>query len=154
MKNIWFSIFFLLLGLSSFAQQDSLELRNSIELNEIEVWTKGVEVSSLGDTATVQVYLQSYLKNPRELKLNTFSSGIMGAGDRPLWYDSMQIGKVQIHFEDKQNYLHYLLNRDEAVVLTIKTIYWKKQWGEPSKLKLAFEDYQEEGKILEFVIDL
>ncbi|MCA5004162.1 hypothetical protein [Sphingobacterium bovistauri] len=136
----------------SFAQEKPE--RNSIDINEIEVWTKSVQLSAKGDTATIELYLQSYLKNPREFKLNTFSSGLLSGNEKPLWYHSMQMGKVHVRLEDKQNYLHYLLTRNEPVVLTIKTGGWKKQWGKPKQLKLAIEDFEEQGKILEYTIDL
>lgn len=149
----FFLILAITLGFSfSFAQEK--EERKSTDINEIEVWTKGVQVSAKGDTATVELYLQSYLKNPREFKLNTFSTGLLSGSEKPLWYHTMQLGKVLVRLEDRQNYLRYLLTRNEPVVLTIKTGDWKKQWGKPKQLKLAFEDFQEEGKILEFVIDL
>lgn len=147
-----FLVGFLLLSLSVHAQ-DTKE-RNSIDINEIEVWTKSVHLSANGDTAIVELYLQSYLKNPREFKMNTFASGLLNGQEKPMWYHSMQMGKVVVRIEDRQNYLHYLLTRDEPVLLTIKTPGWKKQWGKPQQLKLAIEDFQEPGKILEYVIDL
>lgn len=136
----------------SFAQES--EERKSIDINEIEIWTKDIKLSAKGDTATVELYLQSYLKNPREFKINTFSSGLISGSEKPLWYETMQMGKVRVHIDDRQNYLHYLLTRNEPVVLIIKTGGWNKQWGKPKQLKLAFEDYEEEGKILEYTIDL
>lgn len=155
MKKLFLSLLFIVFGYSfTHAQEVEEQERISININEIEVWTKNVQVSAKGDSATVELYLQSYLKNPREFKLNTFASGLIGADAKPMWYHSMQMGKVRVHLEDRQNYLHYLLTRNEPVVFTVKTGGWKKQWGKPKQLKLAFEDFQEEGKILEFVIDL
>jgi hypothetical protein len=136
----------------SFAQEK--QERKSTDINEIEVWTKSVQVSAKGDTATVELYLQSYMKNPREFKLNTFASGLIGADAKPMWYHTMQLGKVRVSLADRQNYLHYLLTRNEPVVYTVKTGGWKKQWGKPKQLKLAIEDFEEEGKILEYTIDL
>lgn len=153
MKNLFLTALISFLCFQfSFSQEK--EERNSIDINEIEVWTKKVELNAKGDTATVELYLQSYLKNPREFKLNTFATGLLSGSEKPMWYHSMQMGKVRVLLEDRQNYLHYLLTRNEPVVFSIKTGDWKKQWGKPKQLKLAFEDFQEEGKILEFVIDL
>lgn len=153
MSKFFFSFLIIVLGANiSFAQEK--QERNSINLNEIEIWTKNVQVSPKGDSVSVELYLQSYLKNPREFKLNTFASGVIGADTKPMWYDTMQLGKVRVQLSDRQNYLHYLLTRDEPVVFTVKSGNWQKQWGKPKQLKLAFEDFQEEGKILEFVIDL
>lgn len=152
--NKIFLTLILILGSVSFSFSQDKEARSSIDINEIEVWTKNVQLSSKGDTASVELYLQSYLKNPRELKLNTFATGLIGGSDKPLWYSTMQMGKVRIHIDDRQNYLNYLLTRDEPVVLKITTGGWKKQWGKPRQIKLAIEDFEEQGKILEFTIDL
>lgn len=153
MKRTFLSFLITALGINfSYAQEE--QKRNSTDVNEIEVWTKSVQLSAKGDTATVELYLQSYLKNPREFKLNTFSSGLLSGSEKPLWYHTMQMGKVRLHIADRQNYLHYLLTREEPVVLTIKTGGWKKQWGKPKQLKLAIEDFEEQGKILEYTIDL
>ncbi|MGN0003866.1 MAG: hypothetical protein ACI35V_10570 [Sphingobacterium composti] len=153
MKKLILSLLILVIGYGKTNAQEETE-RKSININEIEVWTKSVEVSAKGDTATVELYFQSYLKNPREFKLNTFASGLLGADSKPMWYHTMQLGKVRVSLADRQNYLHYLLTRNEPVVYTVKTGGWKKQWGKPKQIKLAFEDFQEEGKILEFIIDL
>jgi hypothetical protein len=149
----FFLVLAITLGVSfSFAQEK--QERKSTDINEIEVWTKSVQVSAKGDTATVELYLQSYLKHPREFKLNTFSTGLLSGSEKPLWYHTMQLGKVRVHIDDRQNYLHYLLTRNEPVLLTIKTGGWKKQWGKPKQLKLAIEDFEEQGKILEYTIEL
>jgi hypothetical protein len=153
MKRVFLSFLFTVLAIGFVFSQEKPE-RNSIDINEIEVWTKSVQLSAKGDTATVELYLQSYLKNPREFKLNTFSTGLISGSEKPLWYHSMQMGKVRVHIDDRQNYLHYLLTRNEPVVLTIKTGGWKKQWGKPKQLRLAIEDFEEQGKILEYTIDL
>ncbi|MBD1429858.1 MULTISPECIES: hypothetical protein [Sphingobacterium] len=153
MKRVFLSFLFVVLACDVVFSQEKPE-RNSVDINEIEVWTKNVQLSTKGDTATVELYLQSYLKNPREFKLNTFSTGLVNGSEKPLWYHSMQMGKVRVHIDDRQNYLHYLLTRNEPVVLTIKTGGWKKQWGKPKQLKLAIEDFEEQGKILEYTIDL
>lgn len=153
MKQLLLSFFIVFTTFLHASGQDTLE-RKSIDVNEIEIWTKSIKLSPKSDTATVELYLQSYLKNPREFKLNTFSTGLIGGGDKPLWYHTMQMGKVRVHIDDRQNYLHYLLTRNEPVVLTIKTGGWKKQWGKPKQLKLAIEDFEEQGKILEYIIDL
>lgn len=153
MKKLFLILFISLVCFDKSFSQDTLQ-RNSINVNEIEIWTKKVELNAAGDTATVELYLQSYLKNPREFKLNTFSTGLLSGSVKPMWYASMRLGKVLVHLEDRQNYLHYLLTRDEPVVLTIITTEWKKQWGNPKQIKLAIEDYAEQGKILEYIIDL
>lgn len=134
----------------SFAQQDSVEL----VIDDIQIDIKSVRLSPRSDTATVELFLISYQKNPREFKMNTFASGIVDSQGTPYFYDSILMGKVLVKLDDRQNYIHYLLEQDVPVLLRIKTANWKKQWGKPQNLKLTFEDSTEEGKFLEVMINL
>ena len=112
------------------------------------------EVAVRGDSAVVELFLISYDKNPREFKLNTFGSGITDSQGTPYLYKSMQMGRIVVDVEHRQNYIHYLLEQDVPVSLRIVTPSWKKQWGKPKQVKLSFEDSEEEGKFLEVIIDL
>lgn len=136
---------------SSFGQEDTKPL---LVVDDIQIDVKNVSLSPKGDTATVELFLISYQKNPRELKINTFASGIVDSQGTPYLYATMQMGKVMLRVEDRQNYLHYLLEQDVPVLLQIKTASWGKQWGKPQALKLVFEESAEEGKFLEVEVSL
>lgn len=134
----------------AFAQEEAI----SVEVDDIQIDVKNVYLSNKGDTATVEFFLISLAKNPRELKLNTFASGVIDTSGKPALYATMQMGKVNIKIADRQNYLHYLLERDEPVLLKIVTPNWKKQWGKPQSAKLTIEDSEEQGKFFEIEIKL
>lgn len=123
-------------------------------VDDIQIDTKSVLLSPAGDTATVDLFLISYQKAPREFKLNTFASGIVGSDGKPRLYASIQMGNVRVDLADKQNYLHYLLKQDEPVKLELKTAGWHKRWGKPQRMLLVFEDSSEQGKFLEVEVEL
>lgn len=152
MKRIVF-LFALFIGLchTSYGQSDSIA---SMDIDDIEVVVQSVRVSPKGDTVTVELFLHSYLKSPRELKINTFATGLLNPDGKPMFYDSMTIGKVKIMLSDRQNYLHYLLKRNEPVLYKIVTCNWQKRWGKPQQLRLTLEDHVEIGKFLQVDIPL
>lgn len=130
------------------------EVVNSVDFDEIEISVKSVRLSAKGDSVTVALLLHSYLKNPRELKINTFATGIVNPEGKVLFYDSMSIGKVKITLVDRENYIHYLLKRNEPVLFTVKTPSWPKRWGKPQQFRLTLEDHMEEGKFLQVDVSL
>lgn len=150
--RLFFATLFLALGTAvSFGQESEKE---PVIIDDIQVDVKQSTLSAKGDTATVELFLISFKRGTREFKLNTFASGIVDSKGQPYLYASMQMGKVLVNLADRQNYIHYLLEEDQPVKLTVKTGGWKRQWGKPQQFKLAIEDSEEEGKFLEVVIDL
>lgn len=152
MKNS-FLLLLLILGIHSFVCAQEMNT-SSTDIDEIEVTVQSVTQSKKGDTTTVVLVLQSYLKQNRELKLNTFATGLVNPEGKALLYTNMSMGKVAIQLNDKQNYLHYLLQRDYPVTLVVKTIGWQKRWGKPQQFRLTLEDHLEEGKFLQVDIPL
>jgi hypothetical protein len=128
--------------------------KESVDVDEIEVGVKSVRLSPKGDSVTVELILQSYLKTPRELKINSFATGVISPQGSVVFYDSMSIGNVKVQFKDRQNYIHYLLTRDVPVLYVIKTPNWQKRWGKPQQFRFTLEDHEEEGKFLQVDIDL
>jgi hypothetical protein len=63
------------------------------------------------------------------------------------------MGNVLVKFEDKQNYLHYLLEEDKPVDIQVVVKDWKKT-DKPVMIKLVFESSTEEGEFLEVPISL
>lgn len=143
----------ILLGItfSSFGQEIEKPL---VIIDDIQIDVKQVALSAKGDTATVELFLISYQKHPREFKLNTFASGLVDSEGNPYLYTSVQMGNVRVRVDDRQNYLHYFMEQDVPVLLKIKTGGWSKRWGPPRQVKLAFEDSTEEGKFLEVIVNL
>ncbi|GHE28266.1 hypothetical protein GCM10017764_08290 [Sphingobacterium griseoflavum] len=121
-------------------------------LDNIQVDIKSVHIDSDNDTLTIDLFLISYHLDQREFKLNTFATQVMDMDGKQHVFASLKMGRVLIHMEDKQNYLHYLFEEDVPVPLTIKYANWKKE--KPKKLLLVFEDSAEEGKFITQEIDL
>ena len=141
-----------LCALSIYAQAQTVTETEPLVVDDIQIDVKNVTVR--GDSTEVELFLISYKKNPREFKLNTFASGVADSQGTPYLYKSMKMGRVLAKVEQRQNYIHYLLEQDVPVSLRVVTPNWKKQWGKPKQFKLSFEDSQEEGKFLEVIIDL
>lgn len=138
-------------SIHSYGQKDSIR---SVDFDDIEITLKSVELSAKGDTVIVSFFLHSYLKEPRELKLNTFASGVISPEGRVLFYDTIMMGKVRLDLEDRQNYIHYLLHRNKPVLYVTKTPNWQKRWGKPQQFRVTLEDHKEEGKFLQLDIPL
>ncbi|MFZ4862322.1 hypothetical protein ACL9RF_09060 [Sphingobacterium sp. Mn56C] len=147
-------IFFMLcFGIMQGLQAQVVE-KSSLDVDDIEILVKDVLFTGKKDTVIVELFLNSYKKNPREFKLNTFATGIIGVDGTPLFYSTIQLEKVFVDIKDRQNYIHYLLKGDVPVLLRIATVGWQKRWGKPQQLKLTFEDSTEEGKFLDVLVDL
>lgn len=135
---------------NSFVRAQQAESGNV--LDNIQVDIKSVHIDSDNDTLTIDLFLISYHLDQREFKLNTFATQVMDMDEKQHVFASLKMGRVLIHMEDKQNYLHYLFEEDVPVPLTIKYANWKKE--KPKKLLLVFEDSAEEGKFITQEIDL
>ncbi len=138
---------FLLNG-KTFAQQDS-----TIKIiDDIQIDVKSVQVDSSSDTLTVELFLISYQMDPREFKLNAFATQLEDEDGASHLFSSIRMGRVMVKIEDRQNYLHYLINENEPVLFTLKVAGWADH--KASKLNLVFEDSNEEGKFLTHQINL
>ncbi|MBE8722863.1 hypothetical protein [Sphingobacterium pedocola] len=150
-KIIWNCIFSMLFTHLVSAQEIDTA---TVLVDEIQVDVKNVALSIKGDTATVDLFLISYQRNPRELKLNTYATQITDSkGDFHL-YDSMKMGRVLILLAHRQNYLHYFMEEDVPVPFQIKVANWTRDKGKPTHVKLVFEDSKEEGRYLERIVEL
>lgn len=144
-------ILLIMLLLSPFylvAQQDTTVLI----LDDIQFDVKSIRV--VDDTSTVELFLISLSKGEREFKMNTFASVVEDAQYNDHMYTTIQMDRIQIRFEDRQNYLHYLLAADKPVMLTFKVANWHKEYGKPQALRIVFEDSKEEGRFRELSVKL
>ncbi len=151
MKKLLIVVLSILWAIASRGQEGNVE---PLVVDDIQIDVKDVRISTKGDTAIVDLFLISYIKSGREFKLNTFASGIVDSKGILYLYSSIQMGRVKVNVSDRQNYIHYFMDKDVPVSLQIKTSSWKKQWGKPKQAKLSFEDSTEEGKFLEVIVDL
>ena len=116
-------------------------------IDDIQVDVKSVFHDPKTDSLTVDLFVISYRRNPREFKLNTYASQVFDAAGDSSFYSLIKMGRVQVRLEERQNYLHYLLEEELPVPLTFKIANWGKR--KPAKLVLVFEDSQEEGHFIQ-----
>lgn len=153
MRVFWIAFFWV--GFVAAAQGQAKELFSPLAVvDDIQIDLKDVYLSPKGDTVTMELFLISLQKNPREFKMNTFSSGIINSAGKLYFYDTIEMGNVHLSLADRQNYLHYFMQQDLPVLLRIKTADWSKNWGRPQQAKITFEDSTEEGKFLEVELKL
>jgi len=120
-------------------------------VDDIQFDVKEYHVDKTTNELIINLFAISYSKDPREFKMNTFSTQILDQKKQPHFFSSIQMGNVQIRFEDKQNYLHYLLEEDKPVDIQVIVKDWKKA-DKPTSVKLVFESSEEEGKFLDVPI--
>ena len=137
----------LFLFMGSMASLKAQDLPVEQLVDDIQVDVKSVFYNPKTDSLTVDLFVISYSRAPREFKLNTYASQIFDATGKPSFYSFIKMGRVQFRLEDRQNYLHYLLEDELPVPLTFKVANWGKR--KALKLILVFEDSQEEGHFIQ-----
>lgn len=152
MKKLIYFLFLSLCWLSSnkLLAQEQEPVKNIKD--DIQVDVKSVETIANGDTLSIELFLISYQMDPREFKLNTFATQIVDSEGNKHLFSTMKMGRVLVRLTDRQNYLHYLLEEDVPVPLTIQVGDWKGK--KASKVWLVFEDSKEEGKFITQQVDL
>lgn len=127
------------------AQEQNEDTLINIKDN-IQVDVKNVSTKSHSDTLSVELFLISYQMDPREFKLNTYATQVIDSAGNNHLFANIQMGRVQVRLTDRQNYIHYLLEEDVPIPLTIEVGNWKGK--KASKVLLVFEDSTEEGKFI------
>lgn len=122
-------------------------------VDDIQFDVKRYNIDKTTNELVINLFAISYSRTPREYKMNTFSTQIFDQKKQAHFFSSIQMGNVRIGFEDKQNYLHYLLEEDKPVDIQVIVKDWKKT-DKPISVKLVFESSEEEGKFLDVPITL
>jgi len=143
-------VLFLLLGSTGSLKAQDLPTEQLTD--NIQVDVKAVRHDTKTDSLTVDLFLISYSRKPREFKLNTYASQVFDAAGKGSFYSLIKMGRVQIRLEERQNYLHYLLEEEVPVSLTFKVANWGKR--KATKLLLVFEDSEEEGHFIQKEVNL
>lgn len=145
--TLWFALLF-----SNSLSGQSLAERPLLVVDDIQIDVKSVHVDAQRDTLSVALFLISYQKDLREFKLNTFATQLLDSEGNKHLFSTIKMGRVEIRHTDRQNYLHYLLEEDVPVLLTIQVANWEEK--KASRVLLVFEDSKEEGRFLTRTIDL
>ncbi len=100
-------------------------------------------------TATAELTLTSLNDKPRELKVNVYGTQLVDNERNAHYFSTIAMGRVLMRFSDKQNYLHYFLQPDTAVKLTITAEDMPAAATAIQLVKIVFEDGSEEGRFLD-----
>ncbi|WP_312189143.1 hypothetical protein [Sphingobacterium sp.] len=122
-------------------------------VDDIQFDVKEYHIDKDNNDLLINLFAISYSKDPREYKMNTFSTQVVDQKNQSHFFSSIRMGNVLVRFEDKQNYLHYLLEEDKPVDIQVVVKGWK-QSTLPTQVKLVFESSMEEGEFLEVSIPL
>ncbi|MCL7988282.1 hypothetical protein M8998_10065 [Sphingobacterium sp. lm-10] len=147
LKKILFFLAFSLPFLLA-AQEDTTVLI----LDDLQFDVRSVKMNK--DTAIVDLYVISSLRQEREFKMNTYASTLVDKKDNDVMYSQIQMGRVRIDISDRQNYLNHILTMDIPVALQFKVAGWKKENGPPQAVKIVFEDSREPGRFRQIKVQL
>lgn len=127
------------------ASQDS----SVIVVDDIRFETAQILIDSATRTATVELSLTSLKEHPRELKINVYGTQLVDNERNAYYFSTITLGRVLMRFEDRQNYLHYLLQPDTPAKLIITAENISKNAAAIQVVKVVFEDSKEEGRFLD-----
>src|SRR5690606_27687688 len=144
-------VFYILLSGCLAAQEQNEDTVENIQDN-IQIDVKSVSTEEHSDTRSIELFLISYQMDPREFKLITYATEVIDSAGNNHLVANIQMGRVQVRLTDRQNYIHYLLEEDVPIPLTIEVGNWKGK--KASKVLLVFEDSTEEGKFITQEVDL
>lgn len=106
-------------------------------------------IDSATNTATVTLTLTSLSERSRELKVNVYGTQLVDDQRNAYYFSTITMGRVLMRFEDRQNYLHYLLQPNKPVPLTITAQSISPEAAAIQVAKVVFEDRKDEGRFLE-----
>ncbi|UZJ65766.1 hypothetical protein OKW96_06245 [Sphingobacterium sp. KU25419] len=142
---------FLFVGQYAFAQVAQVE-KDPLVVDEVQIDVKSVQIDAKSKTASVELFLTSYTRNGRELKLNTFGTQLVDVKGTTHLFGTITLGKILVKLQDKQNYINYLMQMDEPVLLKVTVPNWGKV--KPKEIIVVFEDSEEEGHYIETAVQL
>ncbi|MDH5825068.1 hypothetical protein ACFX5U_19895 [Sphingobacterium sp. SG20118] len=141
----------LFLGQFSYAQSDKIE-KEPLIVDDIQIDVKSVQVDAKKKTISIELFLTSYTKGGRELKMNTYGIQAVDTKGEKHFFGTIGLGNVLVKLEDKQNYMNYFMKMDEPVLMKVVVFNWVK--GKPKELLVVFEDSEEEGHYIETAVQL
>lgn len=127
------------------AVQDS----SVLTMDGIRFETTTSTIDSVTNTATVTLMLTCLSERSRELKVNVYGTQLVDDRRNAYYFSTITMGRVLMRFEDRQNYLHYLLQPRTPVELTITAESISPEAAAIQVAKIVFEDSEDEGRFLE-----
>lgn len=120
-----------------------------VTVDDIRFEVERFHIDPTTNMATVELQLSSLRENPRELKINSYGTQLVDNNRDAYYFSTITLGRVLVRFEDKQNYMHYLLQPDAPVKLTITAENIASTADSIQVVKIVFEDSMEEGRFLD-----
>lgn len=127
------------------ATQDS----SSLTMDGIRFEATSFVIDSATNTATVTLTLTCLSERSRELKVNVYGTQLVDDKRNAYYFSTLTMGRVLMRFEDRQNYLHYLLQPNTPAELTVTAQGISPEASDIQVVKVVFEDSKDEGRFLE-----
>lgn len=122
---------------------------NVVVVDDIRFEAERFNIDSTTHTATVTLSLTSLKDKPRELKINVYGTQLVDNKRNAYYFSTITLGRVRMRFEDKQNYLHYLLQPKTPAKLTVTASAVSDSAEAIQVMKIVFEDSAEDGRFVE-----
>ncbi|MFB2118999.1 hypothetical protein [Parapedobacter sp. 2B3] len=120
-----------------------------VVMDNIRFVATAYAIDSATHTATVTLTLTCLSERSRELKVNVYGTQLVDDQRKAYYFSTLTMGRVLMRFEDRQNYLHYLLQPNTPVQLTITAEGISARATAIQLVKVVFEDSKDEGRFLE-----
>ena len=122
---------------------------SGITMDGIRFHATDYAIDSATRAATVTITLTSLSERSRELKLNVYGTQLVDDQRNAYYFSTLTMGRVLMRFEDRQNYLHYLLQPHTPVEMIITAQDVAPDASGIQVVKLVFEDRKDKGRFLE-----
>ena len=106
-------------------------------------------IDTATQTATATLRLTCLSERSRELKINVYGTQLVDDQRKAYYFSTMTMGRVLMRFEDRRNYMHYLLQPGVPVEMTITATDISSGATAIQLVKVVFEDSEDEGRFLE-----
>ncbi len=120
-----------------------------VVVDDIRFEAAQFHIDSSTRVATAELLLTNLNENPRELKINVYGTQLVDNDRNAYYFSTITLGRVLMRFEDKQNYLHYLLQPNTPAKLIITAENIESTTAFIQVVKIVFEDSKEEGRFLD-----
>jgi len=139
-----------LMGMAQSGQQSNVRPDSAgVVIDNIQFKAERFVIDSATHTATVTLSITSLKDKPREFKMNAYGTQLVDNERNAYYFSTIGLGRVLMRFEDKQNYLHYLLQPEQPAKLTVTADAISAEARAIQVVKIVFEDSTEEGRFLE-----
>lgn len=143
-------MFSVLVGTARSRQQTVVGQDSTVAIvDEIRFEVEQFVINPATRTATVTLSLTSLKDKPRELKINVYGTQLVDNTRNAYYFSTIALGRVLMRFEDKQNYLHYLLQPGVPAKLILTADAISAEAEAIQVTRIVFEDSTEEGRFLD-----